>query len=324
MKTVVVLGGGSGTSESLRALAGFCPYPCHLQAIVSMADNGGSTGILRNAYGVLPPGDVRQCLAALSTAPSERRAWFDYRFPDGPLKGHAAGNLVLASLEKSTGSFEDAISVAARLLDVRGEVIPVTLDNIHEWLRQSDGTIVMGQYQIDHTPLHEPWEIFLEPTPTANPEALMAIRGADAIVIGPGSFVTSILPVLAVNGICAAIRDSAAKLIFNVNLVTTPGHSDGWTATRFVRELERHLERRVDVSLCNVGQIPEDLLVRNERGAPVVCDLDQSLEARHYIATDLCNKSARQPVPGDPIQRGLIRHDSELLGRALWDAIINR
>lgn len=329
MKNIVVIGGGCGTHSVLRSLREF---PAHLSAVVSMADDGGSTGALREAYGVLPPGDVRQCLLALSLAPPEVRAMFEHRYADGPLKGHTVGNIMLASLEMTTGSFESAVATAAKLLNVNGTVIPVTLDNVRQGIVDTaSGTRILGQHRIDESRLlNGPWKVFLEsvmqeggmPRPVqANPKALQAFAEADAIIIGPGSHYTSTMPVFFIPGVAEAIRTSRGRLILNVNLVTTPGHTDDWTATRFIREVETVLDRKVDHATFNTSPIPKEVLDESPGSAQTLPGDLTDPEANRIVGADIAYKSASAKVPGDAMVRSFVRHDPDLLGPILWRLI---
>lgn len=244
-KKIVVIGGGTGTFVVLTALRN---YPVHLTAIVTMADSGGSTGRLRDQYGVLPPGDVRRALVALSGASRDLRELFNYRFDSGELKGHSIGNIFLTGLEKMKGSFVEAIKVATRVLDVSGEVIPVTLNNINLCAKLVDGTIVRGETNID-IPLHNPEipikKVWLEPEAYINPDACRAILSADLIVIGPGDLYTSLVPNLLVKGVVPAIKKSKAKKIYVCNLMTKYGETHGFGARDFWGVIEKYLGRGV-------------------------------------------------------------------------------
>lgn len=183
-KKIVVIGGGTGT---FTVLTGLKKYPVDLTAIVAMSDSGGSTGVLRDELGVLPPGDVARCLVALSRQDVLMRALMDYRFDNGKLKGHRFGNLLLSALEKTTGSFDKAVEKASDILRTNGRVIPSTLNNVH-LMAEVGSRIVKGEEKIQMTKMNGSLKrLWLEPSGKANPKALMAIRAADAIVIGPGS-----------------------------------------------------------------------------------------------------------------------------------------
>lgn len=245
MKKIVVIGGGTGTAIVLKGLR---EYPLDLTAVVSMADDGGSTGILRRELGVLPVGDLRQCLLALSSAEDSVKDLFGYRFSEGSLSGHNAGNLLLAALVKSAGNFEEAIAVASRILKVKGQVIPVTLDfTTLGVIHGQDKVKVMGEHVIDDgLVLGQPREFFLEPRAQISDRARQAILEADFIIIGPGSLATSLIPALIVNGAREAIGESKAKLIYNANLTPTLGQTDGYSVADYVKDIEQYLPRKID------------------------------------------------------------------------------
>lgn len=284
---MVIFGGGTGGSMVLSALV---PFDFALSAIISMADDGGSTGALREAYGVLPPGDIRQCLLALSQASPEIQVLFRYRFPDGPLQSHTVGNIILAALEKTTGSFDQAIDIANQMLQTSGAIVPVTLDAIEMGVISEDGsTTMMGEHHVDVADLgSKKWQVIFTPEhPTANPKAIKAIVEADAIIIGPGSFYTSILSTL-LDEVCEAIQSTKAKIFFIANLTPSVNQNVGWTTSDFVDELQKHIGRKFDFIID-----------------------DQSL----------ADQIAPTNVPGDTIARASVRHDPKRLGAALVEII---
>lgn len=282
---IVVLGGGTGTSTVLRALK---TYPVKLAAVVSMADDGGSTGLLRKELGVLPPGDIRQCLLALSGAENAVKELFDTRFSTGGLSGHSAGNLLLAMLERQMGSFEEAVAVASRMLKVEGEVIPVTLNaTTLGVIHGADKIRVMGEHVIDDgLILGQPREFFLEPRANISDRARKAIVDADCIILGPGSLATSLIPVLIVDGVKEAIAESKAKLVYNVNLAPTPGQTDDYSPQDYAADLEQYLPR------------PFDKVIYDE-------SLIDSVEVKQKA--------------GDAIKRASVRHNPAALGKVIMD-----
>ena len=208
MKKVVVIGGGTGV---FTVLSGLKKYDYALSAIVTMADDGGSTGVLREEFGMLPPGDVRRALVALSASDNKVMSeLFNFRFEkESSLKGHSLGNLLLTALEKITGSFSDALKEAVNILNVKGEVIPVTLERTKLHAELENGAIIEGESNID-IPKHDPHlkiiNEYLNPKAKANPDAVRAIKEADFVIIGPGDLFTSLIPNLLVDGIPEAIR----------------------------------------------------------------------------------------------------------------------
>jgi uncharacterized cofD-like protein len=266
MKNIVVIGGGTGTFTVLTALK---KHPVHLSAIVSMADDGGSTGILRDQYGVLPPGDVRRALVALSESSETMRDLFNYRFECGGLQGHSFGNLFLTALEKVTGNFSSALQEASNILNINGEVAPVTLDNVRLSARLADGKIIRGETNIDipRTPHRSPIvEVWLEPEPRMNPSLKRILKNADIIVIGPGDLYTSIVPNLLVPGVKEEVAKSKAKKVFICNLMTKQGETDGFAGNDFLRVVEQYLGKNVlDVAIFNDKRPPERLLRKYRR-----------------------------------------------------------
>lgn len=250
-KKVVVVGGGTGTFMVLSALK---DYPLNLTAIVSMADDGGSTGALRDQYGVLPPGDVRRALVALSKSPTLRDL-FNFRFKKGDLEGHAFGNIFLSALEQLKGNFGSAVDEASRVLNVNGRVLPVTLSNVRLSAELSDGKILRGETNIDipRTKIRAKIKkVWLEPEALVNLEAKRAILAADLIVIGPGDIYTSLIPNLLVRGAPEAIKRSKAKKVFVCNLMTKYGETHGFRAEAFVNEIEKYLGKKVlDYAIFN-------------------------------------------------------------------------
>src|SRR5580698_8775785 len=232
-KNIVVIGGGTGT---FTVLSGLKKYPLNLTAIVAMSDSGGSTGTLRDELGVLPPGDVVRCLVALSRQDALMRTLMDYRF----------GNLLLSALEKATGSFDKAVEKASDILRTNGRVIPSTLDKVNLMARVGN-RVIRGEEKIQTTTLNGSLKkLWLEPHGRANPKALKAIAEADAIVIGPGGFYSSVAPNLLVHGISEAIRKSRAKKIFICNLMTKSEHTHGYSVADYAREVETFLGGAVD------------------------------------------------------------------------------
>ncbi len=262
-KKVVVIGGGTGSFMVLSALRN---YPVHLTSIVSMADNGGSTGRLRDQYGVLPPGDVRRALVALSDAPQTLRDLFNYRFSSGDLKEHNFGNIFLSTLEKMTGSFAEALRVVSQILNIKGSVIPVTLKDITLYAQLANGVVVKGETNIDK-PKHNPElpikKVWLSPQARINPKAKQAILTADLIVIGPGDLFTSIIPNFLVRGITTAIKKSRAKKVYVCNLMTKFGETHGFKACDFLNTIEDYLGKEtLDYAIFNNKRPSPEILKR--------------------------------------------------------------
>jgi uncharacterized cofD-like protein len=241
LKNVVTIGGGTG---SYTLLSGLKKYPINLSAIVSMADDGGSTGVLRDELGVLPPGDVRQCLVALSESSEKLRELMNYRFEKGGLKGHNFGNLFLSALEKISGNFNEAVKEAIKILNVKGEIVPVTNSQSNLYVRLKNNKLLIGENEINHNYdlLKKGIDrIYYQPAVKANPRAMRIIREADLIIVGPGNHYCSILPNLLVGGISAAIRKSKAIVVYNCNLVNKPGHTDGFNLDDYVDSINNYI-----------------------------------------------------------------------------------
>ena len=235
---VVAIGGGTGLSTLLRGLKG---YTSNLTAIVTVADDGGSTGRLRQEFGVVAPGDLRQCIAALAEAEPLMSKLFQYRFTEGTgLEGHSFGNLFLVAMSEVTGNFETAIHEASRVLNVRGSILPSTLEDVTLSARTHEDEMVHGEHNItEHGAAIR--ELFLNPASAeAHPDAVRAIMDADLVVIGPGSLYTSVLPNLLVSGIQKALMATEARRIFVCNVATQQGETDGFTVADHLEALERH------------------------------------------------------------------------------------
>jgi uncharacterized cofD-like protein len=275
---IVVVGGGTGLATMLRGLK---KLTTNLTAVVTVADDGGSSGRLRDELGVLPPGDIRNCLVALADDEALVTELFRFRFQEGGgLAGHSFGNLFLAAMTGITGNFDQAIKVSSRVLNVKGRVLPATLAVARLCARMTDGRIVEGESNI--TPAGGTIEeVFLDP-PFAPPldEVIAAVREADAIVLGPGSLYTSIMPNLLVDRLGAEIAAASAVKIYVCNVMTQPGETDGYTASRHVEALLRGAHAHVcDVAVVN-DELPRKLreAYAEEGQLPVAVD-DEALAA---------------------------------------------
>jgi uncharacterized cofD-like protein len=254
---IVAIGGGTGLSNLLR---GIKQYTYNITAIVTVADDGGSSGRLRREMGILPPGDIRNCLAALSNDEALLAQLFQYRFAAGQndLEGHSFGNLFISALAEITGSFEEAVAESGRVLAVHGRVLPATL---HDVRLVADVLLphLVGQVRIEgesHIPeaAGRVRHVWLEPNdPPAFPQAVHAVLGADLIVIGPGSLYTSILPNLLVSDLAAAVKASKALRIYVCNLASQPGETDNYTCGDHIRAIEEHVGKGVfDIVVANM------------------------------------------------------------------------
>ena len=318
---IVVMGGGTGT---FTVLSGLKHYPVDLSAIVSIADNGGSTGILRDELGVLPPGDTRQCLVALSAGDDLLRSLFNYRFSEGSLSGHNFGNLFLSALEKVTGDSLSAIREAHRILNVKGRVIPVASKSAHLFAELEDGKVIEGEHAIDEmegerAPIAR---CFLSPAVDANPEAIEAIESADAIVMGPGDLYTSIMPILLVDGIREALARSSAKRIYVLNLVTKHGETDGYTAKAYADVMARAIHPGVlNTVLVNTERPPEAIIARYEKAHEYPVEDDLEGTGYQTVHAPLLSDDIQEPKPGDHLHRSLLRHDPIKLAEAILSCL---
>lgn len=315
---ITVIGGGTGSFTLLQELKEFTP---NISAIVNMCDDGGSTGMLRDELGVLPPGDVRQCLVALSDTP-EVRDLFSYRFDRGSFENQSLGNIILSGLELQHGSFEKAVKVASAILHITGQVIPATLEN--HTLVMSDGEeVIRGEYLIGHREIKSPEAtIELDPPASINPEAAQAIEKSDLIVIAPGNLYGSLLPITVVDGLKEALEESDAKKIAISNLVNKPGQTDGWHVADYVKTFEKHIgEGQIDYVLYNNEPPTKELLEKYaaEGEFPVGIYAERFKEIRAVaIGAPLVAKEVALQDPNDKIiHRTLIRHNAYQVGRQL-------
>lgn len=311
MKKVVTIGGGTGSYVVLRGLKEF---PLDITAVVSMFDSGSSSGILRDEFGVLPPGDVRRCLLALSDGKRAEilRELFNYRFNGGTgLSGHSFGNLFLVALSAIYGSDIEAIRKASELLDLKGKVLPVSVDKSDLHAILENGEEIIGETNID-IPKHDGavriQKVFLNPPATLFEEANVAIREADLIIIGPGDPYTSIIPNLLVGGMSEALRESKAKKVMVTNLMSKWGETHGFAASDMARELLSYsgLEK-FDYAICN-NELMDPALVtayEKEKKYPIECD-------------DKLDEYAEKVIRGDFFSEAdIARHDSEKIARII-------
>ncbi|MDO8741606.1 MAG: YvcK family protein, partial [Candidatus Roizmanbacteria bacterium] len=306
MKKVTVIGGGTGT---FVVLSGLKDSPVDLSVVVSMMDSGGSTGILRDQLGILPPGDLRQCLVALSDAPILWRKLFLYRFEKGDLKGHNFGNIFLAALEKVSNSYDEAIETVSYVLKTKGKVIPVTHDKSHLVVEYENGSKVTGEGLIDenHAEKSRINKAYLEPKGKANPKATKSIEDSDFIVIGPGDLYTSILPHFLVDGFAETLKNCKAKIVFCLNLMTKPGETDNFKASDFIEELIKYSGNIQNIHhiIANTNGFPKELLefYAQYNQHPVEIDIERCEEL--LPEAKITTLSLSRYIP----EQKLIRHD---------------
>ncbi len=316
---IVVIGGGTGT---FALLSGLKHYASDITALVNMADDGGSTGILRDELGALPPGDVRQCLVALSDS-DKLRDLFNYRFDNGSLGGHAFGNLFLTALEKMTGNFAEAVEVAGEVLNITGRVEPITLSDVKLCAEGIDGQTVRSQIAIAHEQIAQRPRIWLEPEAMANPNAIDAIKDADLVVIAPGNLYGSLAPALVVNGVGEALRSTQARCVYVCNLVTKPGPADGFMVHDFAAEIERLAGGEfLDYVIFNTEKPSDELLTKYAHEGELSVEYDlAALKRAHYKTRGISLLTTHAPAEGvsDALAavRSYIRHDSDAIARQL-------
>ena len=311
---IVAIGGGTGLST---LLSGLKRYSSHITAVVTVADDGGSSGVLRRELGVLPPGDIRNCLAALSNEEPLLTRLFQYRFSAGSgLEGHSFGNLFLSALTAITGNLETAITASSRVLAVQGQVVPATNVDVRLWAELENGERIEGESNIGKAPSPIVRLGCLPERPPALPRALEAIANADLILLGPGSLYTSLLPNLLVPELVSAIQASRAPRLYICNLMTQPGETDGLDVSGHLRAIEAQLasigiSRRLFTAVLAQDDLGSSPLVQHyrSRGAePVICNLD-SLRQDGYDVMQAPLQGARPTAT--------LRHDPRSLALAV-------
>ncbi len=306
MKNIVVIGGGSGIFNVLKGLKN---YPVSITSVVTMFDNGGSTGLLRDEFGILPPGDIRRSLVALApdTENSTLRDLFNFRFEEeSSLRGHSFGNLFLQALTSISGSEVSAIKKASVLLNIKHVILPISIDDSHLCATLENGLIIKGETNID-IPKHDGslkiHRLYLEPNATIYCEAYDAILFADLVVIGPGDLYTSILPHTLVQGFTNALKETNAKVAYIMNTMTKWGETNDFTATDFITTLLSYLKKdKVDYVICNSTPLKDHLLKKyaQERSVPVQVNIQ---ELQNY---------ANKVIADDVItQTDVVRHDAK-------------
>jgi uncharacterized cofD-like protein len=303
---ITALGGGTGLSTLLRGLK---EYNNAITAIVNVADDGGSSGRLRSELGVLPPGDIRNCLVALSQEESFMSRLFQYRFPQkGSLAGHSFGNLFLTAMSAITGSFDNAISKSASVLAIRGKVLPITLCPVIIEAELKNGKQVIGESNISNVYEKIDKIILFPPEPPAAPDVLIAIKSADILIFGPGSLYTSVIVNFLVDGVVDAIKASKAFKIYVANIMTQPGETSGYKLSDHIDAIERHSYKGIiDCVLVNNALIPAKIVKRyKKQGAQAV----------------LIDKVAVKTVKANIVSNEIYaRHDSQKLATIIYKVV---
>jgi len=304
---IVTIGGGTGLSV---LLSGLKEYTSNISAVVTVADDGGSSGRLREEFDILPPGDIRNCLVALADAPALMRDLFQFRFDTrSNLSGHSFGNLFITVMTQLTGDFEKAIKEISKVLALRGQVIPSTLSNVTLSAQYKDGTTVKGENKIAQA--HKQiTKVELNPSPQATPDAIKAIQEAQIIVLGPGSLYTSIIPNLLIKEIKDAVLASEAVKVYVCNAMTQPGETDGYSVSDHIKALVSHSgPKALTYCVVNTGEIKPDILKRYaQQSSYLVVNDRKKVEALGYrvIEDDF-----------GVIEDGVVRHDAQKLAKII-------
>lgn len=323
---IVALGGGTGLSMLLRGLKEYTARPrekpkrqppVQIDAVVTVTDDGGSSGRLRREYSILPPGDIRNCMVALSPDEALLARLFQYRFPGSRrgLGGHSFGNLFLTALTHITGDFPEAVRLSSNVLATRGRIFPSTAKNVMLKATLDDGKVVLGETRISHSRRRIRHIQLVPPTARSLPEVIRAIREADLILLGPGSLYTSIIPNLLVRGVADAIAKSRGKCVYVANLMTQPGETTGYSLADHVRAIYKHAGKNLfHAIVCNRALASTEILrrYRKEGAEPLV----SSLKELHAMGVEC--------IEADLLQRGkVIRHNQRRLAKLILDHFIH-
>lgn len=306
---IVVIGGGTGLSTLLRGLK---TYSANITAIVTVADDGGSSGRLRREFGVLPPGDIRNCLAALADEEKLLTELFQYRFQVGDgLTGHSFGNLFLTALSEITGDLERAVAASSKVLAIRGQVLPATLSDVRLWAKLTDGRQIEGESSISKAGGNIDIIGCIPANPPALPAAIKAIKEADYIIMGPGSLYTSVIPNLLVPDIADAIAETQAPCIYVCNIMTQPGETQGYSVADHIKAIDKACGRPLfNAVLVHEKSPTARAVARYAQGNshPVFLDREDVTNlGRRIVLANVMHED----------EDGCVRHDSQLLARVL-------
>ncbi|MCX7885572.1 MAG: YvcK family protein [Caloramator sp.] len=313
---IVAIGGGTGLSTMLRGLK---EYTSNICAIVTVADDGGGSGVLRDTFGMLPPGDIRNCLVALAHTEPVMEELMQYRFKEGNLKNQSFGNLFIAAMNGISSSFEEAIKKMSDVLAVTGKVYPVTLTDVTLYAKLSNGAVVEGESNIPLECIKNKSKIervYLKPNdPKPLEDALFAIDNADCIIIGPGSLYTSILPNLVIKEVAERVKSSKAIKIYVSNIMTQPGETDGYKLSDHLKAIESHCNGNiVDFVIANNGIIPEKYFEKYKNDFQDMVKIDEENISENV-----------QIIQDDYIyinDLGLLRHDTKKLSKTIMKLIL--
>lgn len=313
---IVAIGGGTGLSTMLRGLK---EYTTNITAIVTVADDGGGSGVLRGTLGMLPPGDIRNCLVALAHTEPVMEELMQYRFKEGNLKGQSFGNLFIAAMNGISTNFEEAIKKMSDVLAVKGKVYPVTIEDVKLCAQLSDGSIVKGESSLPVECINRGKKVehvYLEPdNPKPLEDALFAIDNADCIIIGPGSLYTSILPNLVIKEVNERIKNSRAIKVYVSNIMTQPGETDGFMLSDHIKAIEKHCGAGImDFVIANEGEIPEPYFEKYKN------------DKQDIVKIDRANIPDRIEIIHDNFVKindiGLLRHNTDRLSQVIMKLIL--
>ena len=308
---ITTLGGGTGNSIVLAALK---DLNCDLSTIVNVTDNGGSSGRLRKELNILPPGDIRQCLIALSNTSDEIKKLFNSRLEKGNLKGHAFGNIFIASLEKSYGNIKKAVEIASYSLGVFAKIIPATLTRSNLCLKVN-GKIIFGEREIYNTEVAKfnknKIEFFLKPKATINPAAAKIIKNTDYLIISPGNLYCSLVPILLTDDMAKTIKKSRAKIIFIPNLTNIKNHTDNFSLEDYIEIFNCYLAKSPDFVIINGNA---DFVNKHSTGGKAIIIKNEKNFQKNFpgvkiLKKDLVNKKLYEKDKNDALERTLIRHN---------------
>lgn len=308
---IVAVGGGTGLSTLLRGLKN---YPCDITAVVTITDEGGSSGILREELNVPPPGDIRNNLVALASSESILGALFNYRFQDGSLTGHTAGNIILAALTKITGNFAEAVAKASDILAIKGRVLPVSLQMARLLAIFENGERIVGETNIvEYGKMNNVRisKLLLDQPICTNPSVEKAITESDAIIFGPGSLYTSVIANLVVDGFSEIVKKSKSIKIYVSNIMTQPGETQNYTLSEHINEVEKYIGTKLDYIIHSLPPKSQEIVEKYKaKGSfPVTIDIDDNRLILGHFSTIIYEGDYR------------IRHDSLVLSEIIFNLL---
>jgi uncharacterized cofD-like protein len=327
-RKVVVIGGGTGSSSVLNGLKTFPDLD--LKVIVNMTDDGGSNRVIRDEFGLLPLSDIRKSIIALADNDKNEllRTIFTHRFSGkNGLSGHTLGNLFMMALSEKYGGEVNAVKELSRLLEIKGEVLPITTESVRLCATYSSGETVIGEHFIDESENIDNQKIeklYLSPSAKAYGPAVDAILAADYVIIGPGDFYTTTLANLIIEGISDAIQRTSAKIIFITNLMTKKGETRWMKQKDFITELEKYVKRIPEIVLVNDGAFPKDIVKKyRQTGEHLLQNNFTENDELLVVQADLLNRDKIIIDKGDTLPRSYIRHDPSKLGYILYGIIMD-